>query len=173
MEIMSLFSMPALRVRIEEYFKDEIWYIKKGSDINSAECSALVNYIEKQAEMYMRNVIGLLPEYEYEVAKIGVVTSWEECNNHFIWNMPDGNVVAQGVMSLEVPNNLCKLRTYCFSGMREDIEELKTSQTVWYRTSEVIPMAENELIIVPGAYNPDIEGLNEPGMFVVFNIKTK
>jgi hypothetical protein len=76
-------------------------------------------------------------------------------------------------MSLEVPNNLCKLRTYCFSGMREDIEELKTSQTVWYRTSEVIPMAENELIIVPGAYNPDIEGLNEPGMFVVFNIKTK
>jgi len=171
MEIISLFPSPLARVRIDKYFKDEAWYLKKGYKLNSIECIALVEYIEEQVELYMRSIIGLKPKYKYEIDDLAVVKTWEECSDHF--GLTNGNIVAQGVMSLEVPNNLCKLRTYCFSGMRESIEELKTTQTVWYRTSEVIPMAENELIIVPGAYNPDIEGMDEPGMFVVFNIKTK
>ena len=172
MEIMSLFSIPALRVRVEEYFKDEIWHIKKGSDINSAECSALVNYIEKQAEMYMRNVIGLKPGYHYAIDDIAIVTSWQECNDHFTWNY--GQIVAQGVMSLEVPGNLCNLAVYCFTGIRDYVEESEVIETPYFQQSQLIPMAENELIIVPGEHGPDINDLNDkPGMFVVFNIKTK
>jgi hypothetical protein len=172
LEIISLFSIPALRVRVQEYFKDEIWHLKKGSDINSAECIALIEYINKQVEIYMRNVIGLKSDNDYKVDDVAIVKSWEECNDHFSWT--SGDIIAQGVMSLEVPDNLCNIAVYCFSGIREHIEESDVTETPYFQHSQLIPMAENELIIVPGDHNPDINNLNhKPGMFIVFNIKTK
>lgn len=172
MEITSLFPSPLARVRIDRHFKDEIWYLKKGHELNSIECIALVEYIEEQVELYMRNIIGLLPERSYEIDDVTLVTSWQECNDAFTWAY--GAVIAQGVMSLEVPGNLCNLAVYCFSGMRDHIEEVETIETPWFQSSALIPMAENELIIVPGNHGPDINNLNDqPGMFIVFNIKTK
>lgn len=172
MEITSLFSVPLARVRMDKYFKDEAWYLKKGYELNSIECIALVEYIEEQVELYMRNIIGLKPGYHYEIDDLGVVTSWQECSDHFTWNY--GQVIAQGVMSLEVPGNLCNLAVYCFTGMHYYIESDEIMETPYFRSSELIPMAENELIIVPGEHGPDINGLNDkPGLFVVFNIKTK
>ena len=172
MEIVSLFPSPLARVRIDKYFKDEVWYLKKGYELNSIECIALVEYIEEQVELYMRNIIGLRAESKYEIDDLAVVKTWEECSDHFSWS--DGLIVAQGVLSLEVPNNLCNLAVYCFTGMRDHIEETETTQTQWFQSSTLIPMAENELIIVPGNHGPDINNLdNKPGMFIVFNIKTK
>jgi len=172
LEIMSLFSIPALRVRVQEYFKDEIWHLKKGSDINSIECIALIEYIDKQVEIYMRNVIGLKPSNDYDIDDVGVVISWEECNDHFSWT--NGDIIAQGIMSLEVPGNLCNLAVYCFSGIREHVEESDVIETPYFQHSQLMPMAENELIIVAGNHGPDINDLNhKPGMFIVFNIKTK
>lgn len=172
MEITSLFPSPLARVRMDKYFKDEIWHLKKGYKINSIECIALVEYIEEQVELYMRNVIGLLPKFKYEIDDIALVTTYEECDDHFTNN--DGVIVAQGVMSLEVPNNLCNLVASCFSGMREHILDFEIGDSPWFQTWATIPMAENELIIVPGNHGPDINNLDDqPGMFIVFNIKTK
>lgn len=172
MEITSLFPSPLARVRMDKYFKDEIWHLKKGYKINSIECIAIVEYIEEQVELYMRNVIGLIPERSYEIDDVALVTSWQECSDAFTWAY--GAVIAQGVMSLEVPGNLCNLAVYSFSGMREHIEQIETIETPWFQSSALIPMAENELIIVPGNHGPDINDLNnQPGMFIVFNIKTK
>ncbi len=168
MEITSLFSVPLARVRIDKYFKDEAWYLKKGYELNSIECIAIVEYIEEQVAKYMKDIIGTTRSYE--VDNIAVVTSWQECSEHFSWTR--GDVVAQGVLSLEVPGNLCKLAVYCFTGMRDELSCCVPNDTAWFQTSAEIPMAANELIIVPGDHNPDINGLNgEPGLFVVFNIK--
>jgi hypothetical protein len=173
MEIISLFPSPLARIRIDKYFKDEVWYLKKGYELNSIECIALVEYIEEQVELYMRNVIGLKAESKYEIDDLAVVKTWEECSDHFSWS--DGLIVAQGVLSLEVPNNLCKLAVYCFSGMREHLYDYEiTGESPWFQTWNHIPMAENELIIVPGSDGPSIDELHDqPAMFVVFNIKTK
>lgn len=172
MEIISLFPSPLARIRIDKYFKDEIWYLKKGYELNSIECIALVEYIEQQVELYMRNIIGLLPERSYEIDDVALVTTYEECENHF--DDTDGLIVAQGVMSLEVPNNLCNLVASCFTGMREHILDFEIGDSPWFQTWATIPMAENELIIVPGYHGPDITDLDDkPGMFIVFNIKTK
>jgi len=173
MEIVSLFPSPLARIRIDKYFKDEVWYLKKGYELNSIECIALVEYIEEQVELYMRNVIGLKPKYKYEIDDLAVIKTWEECSDHF--GLTNGNIVAQGVMSLEVPNNLCKLAVHCYTGMREHLffTEL-TGDSPWFQTWTHIPMAENELIILPGGHGPGIDELHdEPAMFVVFNIKTK
>lgn len=173
MEIMSLFSSPLVRVRIDKYFKDEIWHLKKGCEINSIECIALVEYIEEQVELYMRNVIGLLPKIKYGVEDVALVTSWEECSDHFA-SISGKQTIAQGVMSLEIPNNLCNLAVYCLTGIHSHVHEIDTIQTPYFGSSELIPMAENELIIVPGSHGPDINDLNDkPGMFIVFNIKIK
>lgn len=172
MEVTSLFPSPLARVRMDKYFRDEIWYLKKGYELNSIECVALVEYIEEQAELYMRNIIGLKPGYHYDVTDVKLVTTWEECNEHFAWS--NGKIIAQGVMSLEVPGNLCNLVAYWFTGMREYIMDIQTTNTPWFQSAAVIPMAENELIIVPGNHGPSIEvNDDQSGMFIVFNIKTK
>ena len=169
---MSLFSSPLARVRIDRYFKDEIWHLKKGAPLNSIECIALTEYIEEQVEIYMRNAIGLKPNVGYEIDDLEVVKTWEECNEHFVYSY--GDIIAQGIMSLEVPNNLCNILVYCFSGIRKQIEEGDTIETPYFQQSQLIPMAENELIIVPGDHGPDINDLNDvPGMFLVFNVKIK
>lgn len=168
MEITNLFSVPLARVRMDKYFKDEAWYLKKGYKLNSIECIGLVEYIEEQVDKYMKDIIGTT--CSYEIDNLDVVTSWQECSNHFTWTR--GDIVAQGVLSLEVPGNLCKLAIYCFTGMRDKLSYSVSLDTPWFQTSAEIPMAANELIIVPGDHNPDINGLNnEPGLFVLFNIK--
>lgn len=167
MEMMNLFPSPVARIRIDKNFKDEIWYLKKHYELSSPECICIVTYIEDQVEEFVRNILGFKGDYSIDDYQL-VDDKTNVMARLFHTNLD--TIIAEGIMSLEIPGNLCNLM---FSRIDDDTSiPVGQCNSEFYPVSQEIPMAQNELILSVGSFGPSILNVQEGkrSMFLIFSV---
>jgi uncharacterized protein (TIGR02466 family) len=174
LEIISLFPTPVLRVRVEEYFQDEIWKLKQlemepvyGNDVQPGN----INHF-KSVESYCLDLPGMekLKEYiEKEVkdfyvhglaidGDIMITQSWvnKNINGGGTHTHYHNNSVISGVYYMDVPDNSTLIKFYKADvdkstayRLEPDVNSNLLSGNPYAQTVATIPVANHEILLFP------------------------
>lgn len=173
LEIISLFPTPVLRVRVQEYFKDEILKLKqlKMEPVYGNDLKADANHF-KSVESYCLDLPGMeiLKAYiEKEVkdfylhglaieSDIMITQSWVNRNingggTHVHYHH---NSVISGVYYMDVPDNSTLIKFYKANVDRATVYRLEPDVNPnllkgnpYAQTVSTIPVANNEILLFP------------------------
>jgi uncharacterized protein (TIGR02466 family) len=173
LEIMSLFPTPVLRVRVQEYFKDEIWRLKQlemehvydnnvTKDLNhfksiESYCldipgmEKLKAYIEKEVKDFY--VHGLAIDGDIMITQSWVNRNINGGGTHTHYH---NNSVISGVYYMDVPDNTTLIKFYKPDVDRSTVYTLDPevnpnllSGNPYAQTVATIPVANSEILLFP------------------------
>jgi uncharacterized protein (TIGR02466 family) len=173
LEIMSLFPTPVLRVRVQEYFKDEIWRLKQlemehvydnnvTKDLNhfksiESYCldlpgmEKLKAYIEKEVKDFY--VHGLAIDGDIMITQSWVNRNINGGGTHTHYH---NNSVISGVYYMDVPDNTTLIKFYKADVDRSTVYRLDPevnpnllSGNPYAQTVATIPVANSEILLFP------------------------
>jgi uncharacterized protein (TIGR02466 family) len=173
LEIMSLFPTPVLRVRVQEYFKDEIWRLKQlemehvydnnvTKDLNhfksiESYCldlpgmEKLKAYIEKEVKDFY--VHGLAIDGDIMITQSWVNRNINGGGTHTHYH---NNSVISGVYYMDVPDNTTLIKFYKPDVDRSTVYRLDPevnpnllSGNPYAQTVATIPVANSEILLFP------------------------
>jgi uncharacterized protein (TIGR02466 family) len=173
LEIMSLFPTPVLRVRVQEYFKDEIWRLKQlemehvydnnvTKDLNhfksiESYCldipgmEKLKSYIEKEVKDFY--VHGLAIDGDIMITQSWVNRNINGGGTHTHYH---NNSVISGVYYMDVPDNTTLIKFHKPDVDRSTVYRLDPevnpnllSGNPYAQTVATIPVANSEILLFP------------------------
>jgi len=173
LEIISLFPTPVLRVRVQEYFQDEIWKLKQlklehvyGNDIikdinhfKSIESycldlpgmEKLKAYIEKEVKDFY--VHGLAIDGDIKITQSWVNKNINGGGTHYHYHH---NSVISGVYYIDVPDNSTLIKFYKADVDRSTVYRLEPEVNPnllegnpYAQTKTTIPVANHEILLFP------------------------
>lgn len=184
MEIISLFPIPVLRVRVQEYFKDEMWKLKQLEleHIYGNDDKADANHF-KSIESYCLDLPGMedLKEYiEKEVkdfyvhglainGDIRITQSWvnKNINGGGTHTHYHHNSIISGVYYMDVPDNSTFIKFYKPDGNRSTMYRLEPQidpdlllGNPYAQIGTSIPVANNEILLFPSYLPHGVPDMN-------------
>ena len=173
LEIISLFPTPVLRVRVQEYFQDEIWKLKQlemehvyannvAPDLNhfkSIESYCLdlpgmekfKDYIEKEVKDFY--VHGLAIDGDIKITQSWVNKNINGGGTHAHYHH---NSIVSGVYYMDVPDNSTLIKFYKPDVDRSTVYRLEPEVNPnllegnpYAQTKAIIPVANSEILLFP------------------------
>ena len=168
LEIISLFPTPVLRVRVQEYFKDEIWKLKHldlenvyGNDITKdlnhfksieSYCldlpgmEILKAYIEKQLKDFYVNALAIDSDIQITESRINRNINGGETNIDYY----DGSIVS-GAYYMDIPDNRAIVNFYKpnIKSTKPFISSELLVNNPYAQTKEIILVSNNEMLLFP------------------------